>query len=1154
MQTKLLNKAVAWLMTMTMILSMLPATTLAAEAATAVVGEVYFIPGTVESADSIVDAYVIASTTKTPGEMIQLQIPDDIEANAVGGDSLDYATGRFWEYRDAGFTSIRNLTVKIAEGNNAKQKFGYHNAIRSVDTETGLVIMQDGKQHRGSKSASSSYACALGFNEPCGSQNTAKPGNMYGNELGPYVTFVQKATEELPATFILDLRDGVEEKIDTLEELATLASNADNTGGAAGQPVVNAYAADGSYTTSTNYKDIAGHLTAVIIVDTELPPGSDSVLAARRDAAEAYMRRMGTVRWRVESDILYTITSNTRPEDDTNNATRLELKAGRIYQGLPYTYAGGTGTAFLEYATKEENGVYTLEGITWETLSGDGQNSARLGNDCSSSLTRAWASIGADITMTDTKSMAFNNGYLPVGEYVSSKSNNTNSDQICANNGEQTMFAAYAQLQKADGLVYRGASAGHAMMVVSNHPVYKADGTIDGKTSKVTILDQTRTHFRAKEYFYDKELKENVYPIYGIDTEMTYNYMFKSGCLPITCNALIDPAPIVAPVVTDSKANSTFDKDSLLTGTITSNWMIDSLTMTITNATGSVVQEGAVRSARGQNYKIGLGRFLTDKPAGVRGYIDPDALTSGKYHCKLVCRLSSGQEFTVRDFDFTIAGAPTYSISIDKSATYTFVAAFEGYSSLVPADATITNTGTGATGALTVALSGANASSFELNKTSIADIAVSGSDTFTVVPKTGLSAGTYTATVTVSGGNSITASFDVSFTVNAAAPTYSIALSPSGTQTFTAATVGYGAQSAKTITVSNTGTGATGALTVALSGANASSFELNKTSIADIAVSGSDTFTVVPKTGLSAGTYTATVTVNGSNSISASFDVSFTVNPSGGNGGNGGGGGYVPATYSVTVDKADNGSVSVSRKSASKGTSITMTVDPDKGYSLETLSVTDKNGKEISLIIMGNGVYTFKMPASQVTVKATFMEDNAMLNFFVDVPADAYYYDSVLWAAEKNITSGTSATTFSPDATCTRAQAVTFLWKAAGSPAPKSSTMPFADVAADAYYYNAVLWAVEEGITAGTSATTFSPDMGCSRAHIVTFLWNAVGSPTAGGVNPFADATEADYYYNAVLWAAEKSITSGTSATTFSPNDNCLRSQIVTFLYRHFAK
>ena len=159
------------------------------------VGDVFFIPGTVKSVGSIVDAYVIASTTKIPGEKIQLQIPNDIESNDVSGSSLDYATGRFWEYRDVGFTSIRNLTVTIAAGNNAKQKFGYHNAIRSVDTETGLVIMQDGKQHRGSNSDSSSYACALGFNEPCGAQKTAKPANMYGNELGPYVTFVQTATE-----------------------------------------------------------------------------------------------------------------------------------------------------------------------------------------------------------------------------------------------------------------------------------------------------------------------------------------------------------------------------------------------------------------------------------------------------------------------------------------------------------------------------------------------------------------------------------------------------------------------------------------------------------------------------------------------------------------------------------------------------------------------------------------------------------------------------------------------------------------------------------------------------------------------------------------------------------------------------------------------
>ena len=173
-----------------------------------------------------------------------------------------------------------------------------------------------------------------------------------------------------------------------------------------------------------------------------------------------------------------------------------------------------------------------------------------------------------------------------------------------------------------------------------------------------------------------------------------------------------------------------------------------------------------------------------------------------------------------------------------------------------------------------------------------------------------------------------------------------------------------------------------------------------------------------------------------------------------------------------------------------------------------------------------------------------------MLNFFVDVPADAYYYDAVLWAAENEITGGTSATTFSPDMTCTRAQAVTFLWRAADSPAPKSETMPFVDVAADAYYYDAVLWAVENGITAGTSETTFSPDMKCTRAQIMTFLWRAQKTPAAETVNPFTDVANGAYYADAVVWAVEQGITAGTSADTFSPNANCTRAQIATFLWR----
>ena len=252
----------------------------------------------------------------------------------------------------------------------------------------------------------------------------------------------------------------------------------------------------------------------------------------------------------------------------------------------------------------------------------------------------------------------------------------------------------------------------------------------------------------------------------------------------------------------------------------------------------------------------------------------------------------------------------------------------------------------------------------------------------------------------------------------------------------------------------------------------------------------------------------------------------------------------------VSVGGFVNGSVSVSPKTASKGDTVTLIVYPDKGYTLETLTVTDKNGNEIELTDKGDGRYTFKMPGSKVAVKATFMEDNSMLNFFVDVPADAYYHDAVLWAAENGITGGVDDIHFAPNASCTRAQAVTFLWRVAGSPVPKTTVMPFADVKAGSYYHDAVLWAVENGITKGTSDTTFSPNATCTRAQIVTFLWRSQKFPAADGVNPFTDVAADTYYTGAVLWAAENGITGGTTATTFSPNNDCTRAQIVTFLFR----
>lgn len=264
-----------------------------------------------------------------------------------------------------------------------------------------------------------------------------------------------------------------------------------------------------------------------------------------------------------------------------------------------------------------------------------------------------------------------------------------------------------------------------------------------------------------------------------------------------------------------------------------------------------------------------------------------------------------------------------------------------------------------------------------------------------------------------------------------------------------------------------------------------------------------------------------------------------------------GGGGGGTSYYSITVDKSANGTVTVSPKNASKDTTVTITVDPDEGYELDSLTVTDKNGDTVKLTNKGDGKYTFNMPAGKVTVKATFEETSTEpeSTVFTDMSTSAYYYDAVMWAVENGVTNGTSATTFSPDLACTRAQMVTFLWRAAGSPEPASTTNPFTDVSSNAYYYDAVMWAVENDVTNGTSKTTFSPDITVTRGQTVTFLYRNAGSPTVSG-SSFSDVAADAFYADAVAWAVENDVTNGTSATAFSPNAACTRGQIVTFLYR----
>lgn len=256
-------------------------------------------------------------------------------------------------------------------------------------------------------------------------------------------------------------------------------------------------------------------------------------------------------------------------------------------------------------------------------------------------------------------------------------------------------------------------------------------------------------------------------------------------------------------------------------------------------------------------------------------------------------------------------------------------------------------------------------------------------------------------------------------------------------------------------------------------------------------------------------------------------------------------------TYPITVKSAKNGDVTASHKSAAKGTTITLTVDPDKGYVLDTLTVLDGKDKEIKLTEK-DGKYTFKMPDSKVEIQATFVKETE-ISPFGDVSTDAYYYEAVKWAQKKGITGGIGNDLFGPNQPCTRAQIATFLWRAAGSPEPKNMSS-FSDVPTDSYYAKAVAWAVENGITTGTGDGKFSPNAPCTRAQSVTFLYRTSGSPAVSDSAVFADVEANAFYADAVAWAVANGVTNGTTSSTFSPDNGCTRAQIVTFLYRAFNK
>ena len=311
---------------------------------------------------------------------------------------------------------------------------------------------------------------------------------------------------------------------------------------------------------------------------------------------------------------------------------------------------------------------------------------------------------------------------------------------------------------------------------------------------------------------------------------------------------------------------------------------------------------------------------------------------------------------------------------------------------------------------------------------------------------------------------------------------------------------------------------------------------------------GAYTYTVLAKSGLTSGVYLT----DPSGALASNYYVSSTANgvwtvsysaPS-----SGGGSSSSSRRYDVSAPSVKHGDVTVSPKSASKGDTVTITVKPDSGYELDTLTVKDASGSKIKVKDKGDGKFTFTMPASKVTVSAEFAEIETL--DFADVSTDAYYYEAVKWAAKKGITGGIGNGLFGPNQPCTRAQIVTFLWRAAGSPEPKAMSS-FADVSTDAYYAKAVAWAVENGITTGTGDGKFSPDATCTRAQSVTFLFRAIGKLVDSKAE-FSDVLTDSYYANAVAWAVENGVTNGIGDGLFGPDNSCTRAQIVTFLYRAY--
>lgn len=397
------------------------------------------------------------------------------------------------------------------------------------------------------------------------------------------------------------------------------------------------------------------------------PTDAAEILAYRRSVVEAAMREQSAILWTPAETFTYSrrnISQGIEVDAVETPGDVSTFYAGRIYQGIPYTHGGGSYATFLSYSTeKSDKGVYTISGLTDQHLTGNStqryNRCSRVGNDCADQLFWAWARIASSISFGYTGEMTPFYGCLPVGDYEctgTSFSAENNTKDIVKRNGEQRMFAAYAQLQKGDGMVLiTKGGAGHAVMVVTTNPVYLENGTIDGENSYVTVLEQTSGPEEKQDSYYNEEVGAVVYLCEEMDKKWTYNTLFQKAYLPVTCKELIDPSPLPEAQITDYTDAPTYD--NMLAGVIRANYRISFVTVTISQE-GKVIQQATCYGLQGERYEFNLYRFTSGvEKVVMQGSIKKDDLAPGTYDCTFTAQLSTGDMITFRDFTFTKAAS-----------------------------------------------------------------------------------------------------------------------------------------------------------------------------------------------------------------------------------------------------------------------------------------------------------------------------------------------------------------------------------------------------------------------------------------------------------------------------------------------------------------